>query len=686
MKIGLIGCGQIAHVHASFIQEDEKHRIVGVCDQDKGRAEAFAQRFKIGKVYENLAQFIEAGKPDVVHVLTPPQTHMALALQAMEAGCHVLVEKPMALSVDEADAMIAAAETHGVKLCVDHTQLFDPVILQARRLVAEGAVGTVIGVESYYGFNFTQAAGRRWVENLPAGVFQDLVPHPLSLILQFVGDPQDLHVSTLITGTLGPNVPDELRVLMRGKDTLGTLSISLAIKPHLNFLRIYGSKAILHVDLGNMILSVERLRPLPKAIARGLMSVEQGMQLVSGAIRNAFKFMLGRVKPYQGMGNLIRAFYESIEKDQDPPVSGQAGRRVVQVFERIRAQLPTSAIRQQASRRQRNGGPRVFVTGASGFLGSHLVERLIRQGAAVRALVRPTSQVGHLRGLDIDWVDGDLSDVEKLKRGMEGCDVVYHCAAATNGSWSDYLESTVRGTDRVLEASAALGVRRFVYISSLSVYGVSQFKDHELVTEDVPYEPYPEQRGYYTRSKIEAEKLVLEYGRDKKLPIAILRPGTIYGPGGKVFFPLIGYALKNKIFLIIGRGDHLLPLAYVENVIDAICLAGIQEEAIGQIYNIVDDSKITQQQYLNELIQRTGLKALTLHVPFSSIYIMASLLEVQAALTKTNGALPLSRYRLVSATKDLRYDASQAKKQLGWKPNISFEEGLSRTFEWYNNE
>ena len=686
MKIGLVGCGQIAHAHASFIPEDEKHRIVGVSDQDKGRAEAFAQRFKIGKVYATVAQLLEAEKPDVVHVLTPPQTHMAVALQAMKAGCHVLVEKPMALSAEEADVMIAAAKTHKVKICVDHNQLFDPVMLQARRVIAEGVVGTVIGVESYYGFNFTQAAGRRWVENLPSGIFQDVMPHPVSLILQFLADPLDLHVSTLTTGTLGPDVPDELRVLMKGKDTIGTLSISLGIKPPLNFLRIYGSKAILHADLANMILSVERLRPLPKAVARGLMSIEQGAQIASGAIRNAVKFMLGRVKPFPGMGNLIRAFYESIEHDHDPPVPGEAGRRIVQVFERIRTQLPTPAIRQPTGTRQSNSGPRVFVTGASGFVGSHLVERLIRQGAAVRALVRPTSQIGHLRGLDIDWLDGDLGDSEKLKRGMDGCDVVYHCAAATNGSWSDYLEATIRGTDRLLAAAAAVAVKRFVYLSSLSVYGVSQFKDHEWVTEDAPYEPYPEQRGDYTRSKIEAEKLVLEYGRERGLPITILRPGTIYGPRGKVFFPQVGYALKNKIFLIIGPGNHLLPLAYVENVVDAICLAGICEEAVGQIYNIVDDSKITQQQYLNELIQRTGLKALTLHVPFGSIYMMAALLEAQAALTKTNRSLPLSRYRLICATKDLCYDTSRAKKQLGWKPNVSFEEGLRRTFEWYINE
>lgn len=686
MRIGVVGCGDIARVHVPSILKDKKHRIVGVCDQDVAKAEVLSQRFKISKTYGNLAQLLEEQRPDVVHVLTPPQTHAALALQAMEAGCHVLVEKPMALSLQEADAMIAAARARGVKLCVNHNQLFDPVFLQARRLIEKGAVGTVIGVESYYGFNLAQTSERRWVDSLPGGVFQNLAPHPLSLILEFLQDPLDLHVTTMATGVLGPNVPDELRVLMTGKDTVGTLSISLGIRPYVNFLKIYGSKGILNVDLANMILSKERLRQLPKPVARGLMSVEQGGQLFAGAFRNAFQFMLGRLKPYQGVGNMIQAFYESIEHNQDPPVPGEAGRRAVHAFEMIQKQLPAVVDQLGKSYRRSKNGSRAFVTGASGFVGSHLVEKLSREGVLVRALVRPTSRIGHLKRLDIEWVDGDLGNVEKLKEAMEGCDVVYHCAAATKGSWNDYLESTIRGTACLLQASVAVGVRRFVYISSLSVYGVAQLKDYESVTEDAPYEPHPEQRGFYTHSKIEAEKLVLRYGREQGLPITILRPGTIYGPRGKVFFPRIGYSLKNRFFVVIGRGDRLLPLVYVENVVDAIHLAGTQEEAAGQIYNIVDDEMITQEDYLKELIQRTGLKALTVHVPFGCLYMAASLLERQAALTKRKSPPLLSRYRLVCNAQNVRYDASRAKNHLRWKPTISLKEGLNRTFTWYNKE
>jgi nucleoside-diphosphate-sugar epimerase len=122
----------------------------------------------------------------------------------------------------------------------------------------------------------------------------------------------------------------------------------------------------------------------------------------------------------------------------------------------------------------------------------------------------------------------------------------------------------------------------------------------------------------------------------------------------------------------------------VENVVDAICLAGAREQAVGQIYNIVDDDPISSEQYVNELIRRTGAKAAKLHVPFGFIYVGASLLEAQAKLTKK--APFLTRYRLVCATKDVQYDTSRAKDQLGWRPKVSLQEGLTRTFDWYNGK
>ncbi|WP_447603638.1 Gfo/Idh/MocA family protein [Nitrospira sp. Nam80] len=340
MKIGLIGCGDIARAHATHIgQYKTRHTLVGVCDVDSKKGRAFAQDFGVPGVYEDINSFLQEQIPDVVHVLTPPQTHAALAIPLIEAGCNVLVEKPMALSTREADGIIAAAEANAVKLCVSHNLLFDPVIQRAWTLLRAGGLGKLIGVDVHYGFNIAHASSRDWVEELPGGMLQNLAPHPLYLALDLVGDPMAVRVSKLSTGMLGPGKPDEVRITLEGKEVIGTVAVSLGINPNVHIVRLYGSKAIVHVDLASKILWTERLRSLPGCMTRAVMNLESSTQITAGIIANAISVISGRLKSYQGLGNLIRAFYSSIEQGSPTPVSARSARRVVNVFDRIHAQL-----------------------------------------------------------------------------------------------------------------------------------------------------------------------------------------------------------------------------------------------------------------------------------------------------------------------------------------------------------
>jgi predicted dehydrogenase len=340
MNIGLIGCGEIAQAHARHItQSAGEHTIVGVCDIDADKGRRFARQFGIGEVYTDLDPLLEQHRLDVVHVLTPPQTHAALASRAMEAGCNVLVEKPMALSTEQADRMIAAADANNVKLCVNHNLLFDPVILRACTLLRAGTIGDLVCVDMHYGFNVSEASGQEWVGDLPGGILQNLAPHPLYLALEFIDDPIRVHASSSTTDGLESDQPDELRVMMEGQHVIGNLAISLRVKPNHHVLRLCGTKATIHVDLASKLLWVERLRALPRALARGVMNVEISARLMGGTLSNAVSMLLGRLKSYQGLGTLVQTFYRSIETDAPVPVSRESARRVVDVFDRIRAEL-----------------------------------------------------------------------------------------------------------------------------------------------------------------------------------------------------------------------------------------------------------------------------------------------------------------------------------------------------------
>lgn len=339
MRIGIVGCGEIAQTHARFILEQKQCRLVGVCDRDGRKARIFAERFGVERSYQDVENLLDEERPDVVHVLTPPLTHAALAIAAMEAGSHVLVEKPMAASCEEADAMIAVARAQGVKLCVNHNQLFEPVMLKAFTLLQNGALGDIISVESHYGLNFVSDSERSWIETLPGGIFQNLAPHPLYLSLEFLGDPLELHASTLSTGVVEPNIPDELRIIMKGERVIGHVALSLGVRPNVNFLKLSGTRATLHVDFAGRTLRFERLRAFPKAVARALLNFELAGQLTIATFANALRLMAGRLKPYHGHGNLIRAFYRSIEEEEPAPVSLEAARRVVGVYDLVRTEL-----------------------------------------------------------------------------------------------------------------------------------------------------------------------------------------------------------------------------------------------------------------------------------------------------------------------------------------------------------
>src|SRR5262245_6652606 len=351
MKVGIVGCGQIATVHIPYIRALPDTTIVAVTDHDPARASEMAARFGIAGVSRTVDELVARHRPDVVHILTPPQTHAPLALQAMHAGCHVLVEKPMAVNLEEAEAMEAAARLRGVKLCVDHNHLFDPAVVAARARVAEGVIGELVSVETFEGF-FVGApdnpyvqpgAADHWVHRLPGGIFQNLAPHPVYLMLAFLDPPKALHAVAQKTGRVPTAFADELRVLVTSDNGLGCFMVSLSIQPFMKYVHLYGTEGTIRVNLSTNSLTVARNRDLPRALARGMRGVDEAAQLVQGTVANAYQVARGRLRPYPGMGVLIREFYRNIEEDRPAPVDGEAGREVVRVLDLVWEQIGRGA-------------------------------------------------------------------------------------------------------------------------------------------------------------------------------------------------------------------------------------------------------------------------------------------------------------------------------------------------------
>ncbi|MCK4820605.1 NAD(P)-dependent oxidoreductase, partial [bacterium] len=199
--------------------------------------------------------------------------------------------------------------------------------------------------------------------------------------------------------------------------------------------------------------------------------------------------------------------------------------------------------------------------------------------------------------------------------------------------------------------------------------------------EDGAYEARPKERGFYSYSKMERERWVHEFISRNEMPTVILRPATIFGPGGPIMTPLIGISAFNKLFVTLGKEAMRLPLVYIDNLIDAILLSMDKEDVKGEVFNVIDDKGITKKDYINDYVRRIFPKSWSIFLPYWFVYLAVFAQEI---LFGAIGKAPvLTRYRLTSASNEVRYDNSKAKTNLGWTSKISVREGLDRTFGCY---
>jgi len=704
MKVAIVGCGQISRVHVSALQEIEGLEIGAVCDRDEWRAREIANLAGGGNAYGDLATLLQEERPDAVHVLTPPETHAELAIQAMEAGCHVLVEKPMAVSLPQADSMIAAARENQVKLCTNHNYLFKPSIMRARQLVDSGTIGQVVYVDSYYGLSGESGTqigttGRsHWAWRLPGGVFTNFLPHLIYLQLAFLPQVDSVAGVTLGQDSRVGTLATEMTVLLQGSGASGIMSFSMRAKPYAKFVDIYGTKGIVHADLVREVCTIHRASRLPRMLSKAIFNLEDSVQLVSGTATSTAKVVLGRLKNYPGLHDLVREFYASIMNDQEPPVPGEEGREMVKIMDLVWAKsrvrpsritttasttVPTGPKTDAERTVARQGMPgKVLVTGATGFLGHRLVAALSRCGADVVALVRDESQVSSDLERQAKLVRGDVRDPASVAAAMRDVAVVYHCAAITTNkaSWTAHHETNILGTETVFKEALKAGVQRVIHVSSVMVYGLDRPRHGALVDELAPYAQNPDRWAHYLRSKLEADRLAFDYWREAGLPVTVVRPGILYGPGGGRSVGR-GLVQLGPVRLFIGRGRNLLPFTYVDNAVDCLLLVAVSLAVIGQAYNVVDEPQVSVRAVVLQSMEMAGEQSMLVPVPPFLLSGVARLFELKSSRNGSEAPPKLSRFVVRSACRNIRYDTTKAREQLGWQPAVTLEEGLRRTLE-----
>lgn len=323
-----------------------------------------------------------------------------------------------------------------------------------------------------------------------------------------------------------------------------------------------------------------------------------------------------------------------------------------------------------------------LVTGGTGFLGRHVVGRLASGGATVRCLVRATSNIDGLRNFvgpqswsRIETTVGDLTDARGLKSALEGVDVVYHLAAGMTGAASTLVLNSVIPTRVLAEAAAQADVRRFVLVSSLGVYGAGELRPWDTLDESCPIDKHPHRRDTYSYTKILQESACRDVADRTGLPLVIVRPGVIIGPGRGALSTRIGLTFAGRTIRI--GGSRLLPYTYVENCAAAICSAGTAPGVTGETFNIIDDELPSVSAVLNAY-RRCGKRLPTMWFPQAAIGPVSSLYEWYHRYS--NGQVPgvLTRYRTDAFWKPLRFSNRNATTKLNWKPHVPMAEALER--------
>jgi nucleoside-diphosphate-sugar epimerase len=342
----------------------------------------------------------------------------------------------------------------------------------------------------------------------------------------------------------------------------------------------------------------------------------------------------------------------------------------------------TDPPRDSPSDRAPGRGDRCLVTGATGFIGSHVAPRLLRDGYRVRCLVRATSDTSALARLGLELAPGDLTNAGSLRDAARDCRFVIHCGALVS-DWAtvdEMRQVNVVGTRNVMEAAVAASTERVVHLSTTDVYG------HPGAAGIDESHTAARFSNWYSETKRAAEAEVRRCASTHGLAVAILRPATVYGPHSEDVVGEMARALRAGHMVLIAGGRAVAGLCHVENVVDAVVLALIHGQAQGHAFNVTDGLDITWRRFLGDMADGLGCPPPRWSLPYGVAYGLGFSLELGYRLARRTTRLStsplLSRQAVQVLGRNQDFSNDKARKLLGWEPRVSYHEGLQTTLAW----
>lgn len=656
LRVALIGCGRMGLHHVKAIEIQDAAEVVAVADPviDTEQLERVAGR-KID-VFSDAGEMLKKVKPDVVHIVTPPDSHARLARLALENGAHIYVEKPFSLHASEAEDILALAHEKGLKACAAHQVLYQYSGVKYREYLP--LIGRVKHVESYFSFKTVRRSGSSLMSSVEQ--LEDILPHPVYLLLGALeeeADNQEIELHSLAVDSEG-----EVRAIVRQGDALAVLIVSLQARPIESYLRICGTNGSINADF--VLKGVVKLPgPGASAIAAVLQPFSEARQMVFGTFASIFRMVFKKQKSYAGLAELLQLFYSSLLKDASLPMSYESIIRTVDLCEQIGVKLRESeaAAEQKATQALVKAEAEldpvdsshgtILVTGGTGFLGKELVRELRGLGWPVRVVARKIpSPANKVPG--VEYVPGDIGE-QIQDEHFNGVSIVAHLAAETVGGKEEHERNTIGATRNIVEASIKNGIRRFINISSIAILKPSTAFGEPL-REDSPIDAGNIGRGPYVWAKAGAEGIVAELCKSNNVEYKTIRLGPLvdfrkFTPPGR-----LGREV-GTLYVAMGSSRSELSVCDVTTASNVIRYYVDNFESVPQVLNLVESPPPKRKELVARL-RKTRPELKVMWMPSPVLKFLSLLLKGILKLLKP-GKKPLDLYAAFASEK---YDSSLA--------------------------
>ena len=701
VRVALIGAGAIAPIHASALRRMPGIDIVAVADVQEDRARRLALEFGIPAHHTSIARMMDECVIDSAHVLVQPEFHAEISRQLSARPTNLLMEKPLAASTAECSGLIEAMPAGARSIYVNHNFVFHPAYVALRKTLSQRRIGRPLAISATYAMPLRQLdAGElhHWMFRSPANLLLEQAVHPLSQLVDLAGPvSQTLTLPRSVRTTqMGSTIPLALGVLLKCE----LCDVSLQLKFGATYpcwqISVLCTDGVADADIARNTHTTRSRSQWLEPIANVLDDWNVNRALSRQDIRNLWDYagsVTGfghKASPYlASMEASIRAFYASSRVP--PPVVNQAegAAALVRICEDIAGAYPAPTRRatETPNLRPRDHRPRdVVVLGGSGFIGREIVRACINKGLSVAIFSRRPQASDAVLADSVELIAGDLLNADDLRRAIEGTKCVVNASGEQAAkTWAETEAGVRRRMNNLCEASLRSGVQRIVHLSSSAALFLG--KPGVRITGDEPNDPQQERRALYARAKALADALLLADHATRGLPVCILRPAIVVGPGGTPFHSAVGLFVNGRHFLGWSNGRISLPFVLASDVATAAVAACVTPGIEGRTFNLAGDVRLTAREYVHELARYSG-RPFVYH-PQSPTGLWIS--ETVKWLIKCLSGRPAYRptYRDLASRAFLSWiDADSAKHELAWRPisdrKTFLSEAIQRPMQAYD--